>query len=144
MTARSLRTPLQPMAPLEEHPPSPPPKVDRNPKSPLQVSPQAKLDESVPAVYFTASRNHPPDDRGAAGWLRRLPPASRVRASSGGLSHDSGSDLLTRRQPRCHGFFRHRPAGAPVRPNPRLEPDDLHEFLWQLHHHASIQSRSQH
>src|SRR5580658_7360376 len=109
MTARSLRMPPKLMAPLEEYQLSLPRKVECRPELPLQISLQVKLDESVPAVHFAASCNHPPDDRGAAGWLRRLPPASRVRASSSGLSHDSSSDILSRRQPRRHGVFGNSP-----------------------------------
>src|SRR5580700_3011669 len=117
--------------------PHPAPKPARSPTILLVPSPEERLDESVPAVHFAASSDHPLDGRRAAGWLRSLPPASCVSAPPGRLSDHSDPDLLSRCQPRRHGFFCHRSARAPVWPNTPPQPDDLFELLWQLHHHAA-------
>src|ERR1700722_13881103 len=73
--------------------PHPVPKAGRNPIILPVPSPEERLDESVPAVHFAACRDHPPDGRRAAGWLRSLPPASCLRAPPGRLYDHSDPDL---------------------------------------------------
>src|SRR6266571_5427493 len=96
------------------------------------VSREELRDEPVTAVYSAAGRHHPADDRHPSRGLGGLPAAASLRSAAGRLPHDSGTNVLSRRQPRSHGFLCHRPARAAVRSNSRLESDDFHEFLWLL------------
>src|ERR1700676_565415 len=105
--ARLQPAPPQPAARAKAQPGSPQrklvahqaPQLARNPAILPIIRREEKLDESVPAVYFAACRDHSLDGRRAAGWLRSLPPASCLRASPGRLSDDSNPDLLSGRQP---------------------------------------------
>src|ERR1700761_5583611 len=56
-------------------------------------------DEPIAAVYFAAGRNNAVDDRHSVGRLRRVSRAADFRAAAGRLPHDSGADVLPRRQP---------------------------------------------
>ena len=67
-----------------------------------------------------------------------------LRAAGSRLSHHSGDDVLSGRESGCDGLRRDRAHGAPVRAGSGPEPDDLHQFVWQLGHHAAIQSRPEH
>src|SRR4029077_4153723 len=115
-------------------------------KLPLQptrkpVVAEALSHESVTAVYSAASCHHALDGWSASGRLRCVSPVTGFRASAGGLSDDSNSDVLPRRQPGCHGLFRYRSSRTRVRRNSRSQSDDLDELLWQLRHNSAIQSR---
>ena len=58
-----------------------------------------------------------------------LPAASGFRAAAGGLSDDSGADVLSRRESRRDGFVGDHAAGAAIRPGARAQPDDFDELL---------------
>src|SRR5882724_946883 len=107
-------------------------------------TPEARSNEFVSAVYFAAGRHHAPDGGRPTCGLRRVPPIAGFRASASGLPDDSNSNFLSGRQSRRDGFFRHRAARAPVRPNPRPPANDFHEFFRQLAYHAAVQSRLEH
>ena len=59
---------------------------------------------------------------------RRLPAAAGLGAAAGGLSDDSGRDVLSGRQPGRDGLGRHRAARAAVRPGAGPEPDDVDQL----------------
>src|SRR6266478_5800256 len=101
-------------------------------------------DESVTAVYSAAGRHHAADGRRPSRLVGRLPAFARLGIAASRLPDDSGENLLSRRQPGGHGLLGDRASGAPVRPEPWSEPDDLHEFLWQLHHYASVRAGPEH
>src|SRR5260370_14243607 len=95
-------------------------------------------DEPVTAVYSAAGRHHAADDRHPARRLGGLSATARFRSAAGRLPHDSGANVLSRRQPGSHGFLGHRPARAPVRAHSWPESDDFDEFLRLLRHHTAI------
>ena len=66
---------------------------------------------------------------------RQLPVSA---LAAGRLSDHPGPDVLSRRQPGCHGVVRHGSARAAVRPDARPEADDFDQFRRQLGHHAAI------
>src|SRR5215468_12185456 len=107
------------------------------------ATPEARNNESLSAVHFTAGRDHTLDGRRASRWLGCVPPAARFCASLGGLPDDSDSDVLSRRESTGHGLFGHCAPRASVRADSRLAADDIYKLLWQLAHHAAIQSRPQ-
>src|SRR6267143_5615405 len=117
-----------------------PPKVLHKPGAPRKGRPEDLGDEPVAAVHFAASRHHSPDGRRPPGGLGCLPPIAHLRVASGRLPYDSGANVLSRRQSGRHGLLGYGAPRAPVRPDPWPEPDDFHEFLRQLHHHAAIRS----
>src|SRR5271157_4905552 len=65
-------------------------------------------DESLSAVYFAAGRHHALDGWRPIGGLRGLSPVACFRFASSRLPHDSGADVLSRRQSRRHGLFGYR------------------------------------
>src|SRR5258708_30942821 len=99
---------------------------------------EALSHESVTAVYSAASCHHTLDGWSASGRLRCVSPVTGFRASAGGLSDYSNSDVLPRRQPGRHGLFRYPSSRTRVRRNSRSQSDDLDELLWQLRHHSAI------
>src|ERR1700682_402187 len=101
---------------------------------------QVLRDESVTAVYFAACRDHSVNGRRSPGWFRRVSPIAGFGAAPSRLPHHSGADVLSGRQPGRGGFSRHCTPGASIWSNPRSQPDDLHEFLRELHHYAAIYS----
>src|ERR1700682_1855499 len=107
-----------------------PRKVRHKPEVYPRARPEDPRDESVTAVHSAAGRYHPPDGWRPLGGLGRLPPIAHLCLAAGRLPHDSGANVLSRRQSGCHGFLGHRAPRAPVRPDPRPESDDVHELLW--------------
>src|SRR5215467_10188937 len=101
-------------------------------------SPEAPGDESVTAVHPAAGGHHVADGWRRSGGLGGLSPATSVRASTGGLPHDSGANVLSRRQPGSDGLFGHRATRAPIRPNSRSESDDFYEFLRLLGYYLAV------
>src|SRR5258708_2022250 len=95
--------------------------------------------ESVTAVHSTAGRHHPLDGRRPSGGLGRFPAIAHLGVAASRLPHDSGTDVLSRRQPRSNGFFGDGSSRAPIRTNSRFESDDFHEFLRELDDYAAIQ-----
>ena len=104
---------------------------------------EAPSHESFSAVYSAACRHHTPDGRRASRWFCCLSTVAGVRASPGGLPYDPDSNFLSRRESRRDGFIGYRSPRAPVRPNPRPQPNDLHEFVRELGHHSPIRSRTE-
>src|SRR6185295_1821537 len=96
--------------------------------------------ESLPPLYSAAGGDGLVDDRHTAGRGRRLPATPGFRAASGRLSHHPGPHLLSGRESRRHGVFRHGTIGTPVRADARVESNDLEQFERQLGHYPTIQS----
>src|ERR1035438_6295188 len=109
----------------------PPPKVHSKTR-PRPRQPGAKRLEPISAIYFTAGRDLVADGRNHAGRHRGIFPVARLRLAAGGLSHHSGADVLSWRQPRRDRHYRHGSTRKAVRPGARLEPDDLDQFGWGL------------
>src|SRR5260370_26260559 len=107
-----------------------PPKVRHKTEVHRRARPEDPRDESVTAVHSAAGRHHPPDRLRPPGGLGRLPPIAHLFLAAGRLPHDSGANVLSRRQSGGHGFLSHRAPRRPVRPDPRPESDDVHKFLW--------------
>src|ERR1700677_1638319 len=97
-------------------------------------------DESITAVYFAAGRNHAVDDRHSVGGLRRLSRTADFSAAASRLPHNSGTDILSGRQPGCDDVVRDGATGAPVRADPRFESDDVDELFWQLDRHVAVRA----
>ena len=108
------------------------------------ANPEVPGDESVAAVYSAAGCHHAAYGCCLASGLCGLPSAPGVRASASRLSNHSNSDVLPRSEPRRGGLFGYRPARATVRSDPRLKPDDFHQFVRKLSHHSPIYLGSQH
>jgi multidrug efflux system membrane fusion protein len=104
---------------------------------------RGRANEPVAPVHSAARSNVSVHAGDRAGGRSRLQATAGVGAAAGGLSNHSGSYLLPRRQSRCDGLVDHRSFGAPVRPSSRPEPDDVHQFAGQLHHHAPVRPRSE-
>src|SRR6202011_6094882 len=104
---------------------------------------KASANESVTAVHSAASSNNVVDGRDSACGFRSVQATADLGAAASGLPHDPGVDILSRRQSGRDDVVGYRPARAAVRPDSRLEPDDLNEFVWQLDHHAPVRARSQ-
>src|SRR5438477_12983046 len=80
------------------------PRVLRNPESRRRVRPEDLGDESVTAVHFTAGRHHASDGWRPTRGLGSFPPIAHIRVASGRLPHHPGANVLSRGQPRSHGF----------------------------------------
>ena len=74
------------------------------------------------------------------GWVA-LHAAAGLGAAGGRLSDHPGGDVLSGAEPEVMASSVTVAAGAAVRADARTEPDDLHQFVWQLDHHAAVQSR---
>src|SRR6266550_4435819 len=119
----------------------PPGKVPHNPEAHRRAMPEGPRDESLSAVHSAAGRHYPLDGWRPARGLGRLPAIAHLTSRTPTIKR---VDLLSRRQPGRHGFLGHGAPRAPVRPDPRLEPDDLHELLWQLDYHPPIRPGLEH
>src|SRR6266851_6546462 len=109
-----------------------------------RAMPGGPRDESLTAVHSAAGRHYPLDGWRPPRGLGRLPAIAHLCLAAGRLSHNSSTNLLSRRQPGRHGFLGHRAPRAPIRPDSRPESDDLHEFLWQLDYHSPIRLGLEH
>src|SRR5215467_3587639 len=136
--AKSFRT-LRPPATLR-----PPPPCPRRTSSQIPVSkavpatPEARSNEHFSAVYRTAGRDHAPYGGRPTRGFCCVSSVASFCAAAGGLPNNPNSDLLSRREPRGHGFERYGSARAPVRPNSRPAADDFHQLFRQLAHHPTI------
>src|ERR1700731_1924468 len=141
MAPRLIPAPRPARMPQVAAPPlRPPVKVRPNPEAHRRPVTEAPRDESLTAVHSAAGRHHPLDGWRPPRGLGRLPAITHLRLAAGRLPHNSSTNLLSRRQPGRHGFLGHRAPRAPVRPDSRLEPDDVHKLLWQLPYHSPIWS----
>ena len=129
------------------------PKPDRttNPRrreTPREAPPEAKTEprrsESVSSIYFAAGSDVAVDGGHLARGLRRLSAIAGFGAAGGRLPDHPGGHVLSRRQSRRDGFGRHRASGAAVRPGPRPQSDDFHEFRRELHHCFAVFPRTEH
>src|SRR5690349_11584245 len=108
-----------------------------------RIALKGSADESIQAVHFAAGLHHVVVGGDFANRFCRVPATACFRASTGRLPHDSGTNLLSRREPGCDGVIGNRAARASVWPSPRTEPDDLHELLRKLAHYASVRPQPQ-
>ena len=65
-------------------------------------------------------------------------------AAPGRLSDHPGGDLLSGRKPGSDDVLGDRAPGAPIRPGPRAQPDDLDQLGRRLGHHPAVLARDQH
>src|SRR5437660_11145095 len=70
-------------------------------------------DEPVAAVYSAAGCHHTPHGGSHSGGLGRLPAIAGLGSAASRLPHHSSANVLSRRQPRGHGFFGDRAARTP-------------------------------
>src|SRR5579859_4835368 len=61
-------------------------------------TPEARSNEHLSAVHFTAGRHHPIDGGRPPCRLRRVPPVAGFRVAAGRLPDDPDSNVLSRRQ----------------------------------------------
>src|SRR5215471_10934836 len=94
--------------------------------------------EHLKAVHHSSGCNFLVDDGSSAGGRCCVYTASGFCIAPGGLSHDTGCDLLSGWQPGSHGVFRHSAAGTPIRASSWVEADDFDQFVRVFSHHASI------
>src|SRR5208283_1298191 len=115
---------------------------------PVRISkPQATSDrrhEYLAAIHSSAHRHVFVDDGAVAGRYRCLQAIADFGAAAGGLSDDTGSDVLPRGKPRRHCVFDYSAAGTAVRRAPRPQPDDFQQFLRGIRHHAAVHSGREH
>src|SRR5206468_2233810 len=71
-------------------------------------NPEVPGDESVSAVYSAAGCHYVAHGGRCTGRLGGLSPVAGFRPAAGRLSHDSGTNVLSRWQPGCNGVFGHR------------------------------------
>src|SRR5882724_6901136 len=98
----------------------------------------------VPRRAVPEGLHHPADGWRAPHWLGCLPAVADLRVTASRLPHDSGTNVLSGCQPGRDGFFGDGAAGAPVRPDSQLEPDDVDEFVWQLDYHLAVRPGFEH
>src|SRR6266404_1173120 len=129
----AVRTALAAAVPLRL-----PPKARRNPGDLREARLEDLRNESVSAVYSAAGRHHSSDGRRPTGGLGGFPAIAYFCFAPGRLSHYPGTNVLSGRQSRSNGFIGHRSSRAPVRPNSRLESDDINEFFRELDDYAAV------
>src|SRR5882757_3317786 len=89
-----------------------------------------EFDESITAIYSSASGHLASDGGHFACGICCVCAAAGVGAAAGGLSDDSGADVLSRGEPGGDGFFGHGTAGTAVWTDTWAESDDVDE-LWR-------------
>src|SRR5271154_3347893 len=87
-----------------------------------------EFNESIKAIYSSASGHLAFDGGHFACGFCRVCAAAGVGAAAGGLSDDSGADLLSGSEPGGDGVFGDGSAGAAVWADTRIEPDDVDEL----------------
>ena len=115
---------------------SPPRDDRRGPARCSSASERTSGRESVAPVYSPAGRHGVADGGPSARRHHRLSRVAGFGTSPSRLSDHPGADVLSRRQSRRHGLFRHGAARTAIRADARPETDDLHQFRRQLRHHA--------
>src|SRR5271170_7814854 len=103
----------------------------------LRVSPREFFDESIEAIYSSASGHLAPDGGHFACGICCVCAAARVGVAAGGLSDDSGADVLSGGEPGGDGFVGNGSAGAAVWADTGTEPDDIDEFGRREHDYAA-------
>src|SRR5260370_9383429 len=114
------------------------PKARRNQGDLRKARLEDLRDEPVAAVYSAAGPHHSSDGRRPTRGLGRFPPVAYFSFASGRLPHHPGANILSGRQPRSNGFLGHRSSRAAVRPNSRIESNNLNELVWELDDHAAV------
>src|SRR5437879_5028332 len=100
--------------------------------------------ESFAIIHPAACSDYPSDGGCAAGGMGRLPAVAGLCVAGGRLPDNSSGDLLSGSGSGCDGVVCDVAAGAAVWTSPRLEPDDLDQFIWQLGDHSAVWPRSEH
>ena len=101
------------------------------------------LHESVPYFHSSARRDVSADGGRHAHGHRGVSAVAGFSSARGRLSNHSGRDVLSRREPGCHGVVSHCAARTPVRPGAWSAANDIDQFAGQFRHHAAIQSQSE-
>src|SRR5271170_4642793 len=104
----------------------------------LRVSPREFFDESIEAIYSSASGHLAPDGGHFACGICCVCAAARVGVAAGGLSDDSGADVLSGSEPGGDGFVGNGSAGTAVWADTGTEPDDIDEFGRREHDYAAV------
>src|SRR5436190_10093682 len=113
-------------------------------RPPAHQIPEHLRNESVTAFHSSSGRHIPNDVRGIAGGDRGLPATAGFGVAGGGLSNDSGDDVLSGRGPDGDGIVGNGSTGAAVRAGAGAESDDVFEFARQLDHHAAVYAGPEH
>src|ERR1700723_3872835 len=100
--------------------------------------------ESVSSVYFTAGGDFVADGRHSPRRPCRLHAAARLRAAGSRLSNYPSAYVLSGRQPDSDGHHGDRAARASVWRIAGPQPNDFHQFRWNVRHRAAIQSDAGH
>src|SRR4029450_12372603 len=88
------------------------------------TSPSGESTESFSPLHPTSGRAIPADGGDSARWCSRLLPTAGVSVAASRLPHDSGADVLSRRQPGRDRVGHYGTPRTAVRPGTRLEADD--------------------
>src|SRR4030088_2682607 len=94
--------------------------------------------KSITAIYSSASGHLASDGGHFACGICCVCAAAGVGAAAGGLSDDSGADVLSRGEPGGDGFFGNGAAGAAVWTDTRTESDDVDELGWRQRDYAAV------
>src|SRR5258705_7667380 len=96
------------------------------------------VDKPVEAIYSSASGHLASDGGHFACGICCVCAAAGIGAAAGGLSDDSGADVLSRGEPGGDGFVGDGAAGAAVRADSGAEPDDVDEFGRRQRGYAAV------
>src|SRR6516164_826174 len=102
---------------------------------------EVRRSESVAPIHSAAGCYIAADGGDSSRGIRGLLAVARFGASRSGLSHNSGSDLLSRSKSRCDGVGGNGTTREAIRTGSRVEPDDFDEFGRQLDYRAAIRAR---
>src|SRR5215469_8188935 len=102
---------------------------------------EVRRSESVAPLHPAAGGYIAVDGGDSSRGIRGLLAVARFGASRSGLSHNSGSDLLSRGKSRCDGVGGNGATREAIRTGSWIEPDDFNEFGRQLDHRAAIRAR---
>src|SRR4030088_949075 len=101
-------------------------------------SPREFFHEPVQAVYSSASGHLASDGGHFACGICCVCAAAGVGAAAGGLSDDSGADVLPGGEPGGDGCVGDGTAGAAVWTDTGAEPDDVDEFGGRQRDYAAV------
>src|SRR5213595_3272519 len=100
--------------------------------------------ESVTAFHSSSGRHVPDDVRRIAGGDRGLPATAGFGVAGGGLSNDSGDDVLSGRGPDGDGIVGNGSTGAAVRVGAGAAPDDVLSSASVFHQNLEVHVRIEH
>src|SRR5580692_5449353 len=104
----------------------------------LRGSRREFVDKPVEAIYSSASGHLASDGGHFACRICCVCAAAGIGAAAGGLSDDSGADVLSRGEPGGDGVFGDGSAGAAVWTDTGAEPDDVDELGRRQRDYAAV------